>query len=99
MNLPSEKKKSLPSLPSTTQSYDQFISPVNGSSFATLTSENLVQFDLPSRGYLVPNSLYLKYTYAITQRVVGNTSNMIGTPVYSQFSRLELIVILQQNRL
>ena len=65
MTLPSELQySSLPSLPSGSQSYEQFSIPVNGASFK-IESGNMLQFDLVSRGYLVPDSVYLSYKYAI----------------------------------
>ena len=65
MTLPRELQySSLPSLPSGSQALAQSILPSNGTTFP-LTTGTLVQFDLPSRGYLVPDSLYLRYKYKI----------------------------------
>ena len=77
---------SLPALPECT-SIEIVASPVNGSTFG---AGQLIQFDLVSKGYLDPSSLYLRYTYTIA----GGTGSATirGTPVYSFFQKFETIV-------
>ena len=88
MTLPSELQySSLPSLPSGSQSYEQFSLPVNGASFA-VQSGNMLQFDLVSRGFLVPDSVYLSYKYAIAS--TGKTA-IRCTPASAPIQRLETI--------
>jgi hypothetical protein len=75
----------LPTLPPGVQVLDQNLSPVNGSSYSCSTAGALIQFDLPQRGYLVPDSLYLRYKVTISNVA---KSRIRGTPVFSFFQRL-----------
>lgn len=74
------------SLPEGTKSLLQVISPVNGSTFAP---NSIIQFDLLNRGFLQPDSIYLRYSYALTSAV---SAEMIGTPAYTPFLRSEVLV-------
>ncbi len=74
---------SLPSLPECTN-IDIVASPVNGNTFG---AGQLIQFDLVSKGYLDPSSLYIRYNYTIAGGV-GNAT-IRGTPVYSFFQSLK----------
>jgi hypothetical protein len=78
----------LPSLPAGVQNLEQSLAPVNGSSFSTATAGTVVQWDLPSRGYLVPDSVYIKYKFAVTS---AGESRMRGTPVYTPIQKCETI--------
>lgn len=80
-------KSSLPSLPSGSTSIENYLAPVNGSSFSTSVGGTQIQFDLPARSFFVPSSLYLRYSYAITN-TAGYTSNMLGCPAYSPIQSL-----------
>ena len=85
--------KSAMSLPDGTVSNSIVASPINGQTFGP---SSIVQFDLVSRGYLVPESLYIRYKLTTTLPATAGANNAIkGTPVYSVFSRLELNVLLQ----
>lgn len=75
----------LPSLPDNAQQIPIAASPVNGQSF---TSGQQIQFDLVNRGFLVPDSMYIRYTASATQ--TANQVNMIGCPVYTSFNRLDV---------
>jgi hypothetical protein len=76
------------SLPESTQSATIVASPVNGQTFGP---NSLVQFDMVTRGYLVPESLYIRYKLTTTLPATAGANNGIrGTPVYSPFSRLEV---------
>ena len=74
----------LPSLPEQTIQIPVASNPVNGQTF---TSGQQIQFDLLNRGFLVPDSLSISYTYTSTN--LANTE-MIGCPVYTSFSRLDV---------
>ena len=62
------------------------VNPTNGSSYGPSSS---VIFDLPQTGYMVPDSLTLKYKYTLTNLV---NAELIGCPLYSFINRLETIV-------
>jgi hypothetical protein len=78
----------LPVLPSGVQNMEQSLSPVNGSSFSCATAGAVIQWDLPARGYAVPDSFYLRYKYTIT---ATGESKIRGTPVYAPFQKCETI--------
>lgn len=74
------------SLPKGTSATSVVVVPSNGSSFG----ENAqIIFDLPSRSYVVPESMYIRYKIT-TGSATG--SSMRGTPVYTPFQRLETII-------
>lgn len=73
------------SLPPNTQNIDVVVAPNNGSSFAN--DGDIIQFQLPARGFLVPSTLYLRYKCAVVS--ANNKQEMIGTPAYTPFSRLQ----------
>jgi hypothetical protein len=82
--------KSAMSLPEGTQSNSIVASPING---AVFTPSSIVQFDLVQRGYLVPETVYIRYKLTTTLPATAGAGNAIkGTPVYSIISRLETIV-------
>lgn len=77
------------SLPEGTQCNSIVSSPINGQTFG---ASSIIQFDLVQRGYMVPESMYIRYknTYAA---IAGPVPGFVrGTPVYSFISRLETIV-------
>ena len=76
----------LPALPECL-SQEIVLAPVNGASFA---ASSLIQFDLPSRGFLDPASLYIRYKCKITNNST-ETSTIFGTPVYTFFNKLEVL--------
>lgn len=82
--------KSAISLPEGTQSNTIVASPINGQTFGP---SQIVQFDLVQRGYMVPESLYIRYKLTVTGGTAGAVTNFIrGTPVYTMFARNEVIV-------
>lgn len=82
--------KSAISLPEGTTSNSIVSSPINGQTFGP---SSIVQFDLVSRGFLVPESLYIRYKLTTTMPGTAGANNAIkGTPVYSTIARLETIV-------
>lgn len=78
--------ESLPSLPDNTQQIPVVASPVNGASF---TSGSQIQFDLLNRGFLVPDSMYLRYSTSVTNTGAFQVYQ-IGCPVYNPFTRLDV---------
>lgn len=81
--------KQAASLPEGTQSNSIVASPING---ATFGPSSIIQFDLVQRGYLVPESMYIRYKNTITGGAGAAINGMRGTPVYTPFARLETIV-------
>lgn len=78
---------SLPSLPDNTVQIPTVSMPINGQSF---TQGQQVQFDLLNRGFLVPDSLYIRYTLSYVNAVTTTSSYMIGCPVYTPINRLDV---------
>jgi hypothetical protein len=75
----------LPSLGENVVNTTVVIAPSNGSSFG---ESAIIQFDLPQRGFLDPNSLYLRYR--ITQTSAAG-AEIRGTPCYTPFVNLQTI--------
>lgn len=78
--------EALPSLPDGVQQIPVGANPVNGQTFS---SGQQIQFDLLNRGFLVPDSMYIAYTYTLTSAV---SAEWIGCPVYTSFNRLDVQV-------
>lgn len=78
----------LQALPSSTHTISCVVSPINGTTFNA--GGEIIQFDLPSRGYLVPGSMYLRYRQTVVKATEAGT--ILGTPVYTPFSRCETII-------
>tara|TARA_R110002111_G_scaffold236513_2_gene297794 strand:- start:2010 stop:3275 length:1266 start_codon:yes stop_codon:yes gene_type:complete len=76
----------LPALPDNSTCVSNVISPANGSVFSP---SSIVQFDLGSTNFLVPESLSLRYTYKVTS---AGGSEMVGVPALAPFSRFETIM-------
>jgi hypothetical protein len=74
----------LPSLPEQTIQIPVATNPVN---LQTATSGQQIQFDLLNRGFLVPDSLFISYTYTATNLV---NAELIGCPIYTSFSRVDV---------
>ena len=77
---------SLPSLPECL-SQEVVLAPVNGGSFG---ASQLIQFDLVARGFIDPQSIYLRYKVTLANSG-AETSSIRGTPVYGFFNKLETI--------
>jgi len=74
----------IPSLPDNATRYSVALQPVNGASF---TQQQQIIFQFANRGYLIPDSVYLRYKLT---SVVGLTATgILGTPAYTPFQRLE----------
>jgi len=81
--------ESLPSLPENATRYSVALQPVNGSIFGPSSQ---IQFQFPNRGYLLPDSVYLRYKvlHVSSAAPVQTTQQSIGgTPFFSHFQRLE----------
>jgi hypothetical protein len=83
--------KSAISLPEGTQSNSIVASPINGQTFGP---SSIIQFDLVQRGYLVPESMYIRFRLVTTlpTTTAAAAGAVKGTPVYTPFARLETIV-------
>jgi len=73
-------------LPDDVVSKQLSLTPVNGGTFSP---GGIIQFDFVNSGYIVPDSIFLRYKYAFTN-IVG--AEMTGCPVYSPFSRMEVLI-------
>ena len=71
----------IPSLPDNATKYSVALQPVNGSSF--LAGGQQIIFQFANRGFLIPDSVYLRYKCAIVNGATA--SAMLGTPVYTPF--------------
>ena len=83
-------------LPKGTQSQSLVITPMTGNLVYT-QSGTPIQFNLPIRGYLVPNSVYLRYKLQLTANTTGGVSTVNtylngSFPAYSPFLRMETII-------
>lgn len=78
--------ESLPALPDNTQCINIAAAPTNGASF---TAGQQIFLDLVNRGFLVPDSMYLSYSYAATNLV---NAELIGCPAATSFNRLDVQV-------
>jgi len=87
MSLPSSVnyREPIPSLPENSVKYSVALAPVNGSSFNAGGQQ--IIFQLPNRGYLIPDSVYLRYKIVVANATTA--ANMLATPFYTPFSRLE----------
>jgi hypothetical protein len=79
--------QSLPSLPDGVSSVNVVSTPVN---LQTASPQSVVQFQLLNNGFLVPNSMYIAYTYTATTSAAGAV--MKATPAVSPFSRLDELI-------
>ena len=89
MSLPKEINYSkTSSLPKGTSMLSCVVSPANGSSFG---ESQQIQFNLPSRSYLVPESVYLRYKINFAGQTAD--ADVKGAfPAFTPFQRLETLV-------
>ncbi len=76
----------LPSLMAGVNNYTQVLQPVNGSSF---TQNQQIFIDIPSRGFIDPKSIYIRYRAVATTTTQGG---VVGCPVYTPFQRLDTYI-------
>lgn len=79
--------ESLPALPDNTQCINIAAAPTNG---ATFTAGQQIFLDFVNRGFLVPDSMYLSYSYSSTNAAA--TPELIGCPAATSFNRLDVQV-------
>ncbi len=81
-------KQSLPALPDAAVQIPVAASPVNGTIFS---AGQQIQFDLLSRSFLIPDSMYISYSWVATKAAAGAANDVFfkGTPVYTTFNRLD----------
>lgn len=75
-------------LPPNTINTDVVVAPSNGSSFSN--DGDIIQFQLPARGFLVPSTMYLRYKCAVVS--TNEKPLMRGTPFYTPFVRSQVSV-------
>lgn len=89
MSLPNQLdySQSISELPECTN-YEVTLVPSTGA--GTYAPGSVIKFDFQNRGFIDPTSITLRYSYTI----VGTTAalQMIGTPVYTPFIRLETLI-------
>ena len=79
--------ESLPALPDNTQCINVAAAPTNGSTFS---AGQQIFLDLVNRGFLVPDSMYLSYSYQSANAAA--TPELIGCPAATSFNRLDVQV-------
>ena len=75
------------SLPEGLTSTQITLSPANGATFSA--GGSVVQFDYLNRGFIDPQSIFIRYKYTLTSAV---GAQIIGTPVYTPFVRMETLI-------
>ena len=78
----------LESLPSGITNQEIMLLPINGSNFSCANSGTVIQWTLPSVGYLQPDSYYLKYNYTT---VSGGESQICGCPFFAPLQRMQTL--------
>lgn len=73
----------LPSLMSGVNNYTQVLQPTNGSSFS---QNGQIFFDFPSRGFIDPKSIYIRYR---TQITAGAAGAVCECALYTPFARVD----------
>lgn len=81
----------LPSISPSTQNFTQVLQPVNGSIF---TQNQQIFIDIPSRGFIDPQSIYIRYkaTFTGTATAAAANQGVIGCPLYAPFSRVDTMI-------
>jgi len=77
--------EAIPSLPENTTKYSVSLQPVNGQTFTVANNQIIFQF--PNRGYLIPDSVYLRYKQVVANATTA--SAIIGCPFSAPFQRVE----------
>lgn len=76
----------LPYLPSQVQNLTQVLQPINGSSF---TQNQQIFIDIPSRGFIDPKSIYIRYKNVV---VTATQGGVIGCPALTPFQRIDTFI-------
>ena len=86
----------LPSLSPSTQNFSQVLQPINGARFG---QNQQITVDIPSRGFIDPQSMYIRYRMNIqnqTTAINADALSVVGCPVYTPFARVETFINSQQ---
>lgn len=78
----------LPSILPGTQNFTQVLQPVNGSVFS---QNQQIFIDIPSRGFIDPQSIYIRYKMTVTTGAAQAIS-VLGCPLYTPFARVETYI-------
>jgi hypothetical protein len=81
------------SLPDNARSQLISVRPLSGSSF---NAQSVVEFDIPQQGFIDPKSISIRYRVTGTAAASPGNAIMIGTPLYTPFSRLSVLHAGQQ---
>lgn len=83
--------ESLPSIVPGTQNFTQVLQPVNG---AVFSQNQQIFIDIPSRGFIDPQSIYIRYKAAFlgTATAAAAGQGVIGCPLYTPFSRVDTMI-------
>ena len=83
----------LPSLSPSTQNYTQVLQPVNGAVFG---QNQQITIDIPSRGFIDPQSIYIRYKITCSTTVSTAACSVLACPLYTPFARVETFINSQQ---
>ena len=73
----------LPSLPENATRYSVALQPTNGATFAPSSQ---IMFQYPNRGYLIPDSVFLRYKITWASGATAMTANSIlATPFFTPY--------------
>lgn len=88
MSLPTQLdySQSISELPEC-QNFEVCLTPTTGA--GSYSPGGVIRFDFQNRGFIDPSSITLRYKYSSTNLV---NAEMIGTPVYTPFVRLETLI-------
>lgn len=90
MSLPLEvSPKQMGQLPPSTSCNSMVANPINGASF---TENQQIILDLVTgRGFLNPNSMYIRYRFTATGMAAGNGQMVTGAPVYGPLYQFQML--------
>ena len=84
--------ESLPSISPSTQNFTQVLQPVNGANFG---QNQQIFVDIPSRGFIDPQSIYIRYKMTVIT-TAATAYSVLGCPLYAPFARVETFINSQQ---
>ena len=84
----------LVSLPNGTNALSVVVSPANVQDVEA--GGDVVHFDIPSRGFLVPESLYISFKMTAKNAVDGTAGTIRGAAAYAPWARVETLIGGQQ---